>query len=161
MAAKNAVIEKEKARSDELLLNILPEEVAEELKQKGSSEARDFDHVTVMFTDFVEFTKAAEAMSAKELVKELNTCFEAFDEIIDKYRLEKIKTIGDAYMAASGLNTPKRAGAKEATLAALEMQEFINQRENLRQETGASFFKMRCGLNTGPVVAGIVGVKNI
>ncbi len=159
LADKNALIEKEKALSDELLLNILPAEVAEELKENGVSEAKDFDEVTVLFTDFVEFTKTTQKFTAKELVEELNTCFKAFDEIITRYKLEKIKTIGDAYMAASGLNKPKKAGAREATLAALEMQDFMMQRKHERLAKNQSFFEMRCGLNTGPVVAGIVGVK--
>lgn len=159
LAEKNTVIEREKARSDELLLNILPKEVAEELKDTGASKAQDFDEVTVLFTDFVEFTKTTQKFTAKELVKELNVCFKAFDEIITRYDLEKIKTIGDAYMAASGLNKPRKAGAVEATLAAIDMQAFMVQRKKERQSNNLAFFEMRCGLNTGPVVAGIVGVK--
>src|SRR6185436_4230629 len=95
-------IKKEKKRSDELLLNILPEEVAEELKEKGSADAKQFDDVTVMFTDFKGFTRISEKLSPAELVSEIDTCFKAFDSIIGKHNIEKIKTIGDAYMCAGG-----------------------------------------------------------
>lgn len=159
LANKNLIIEKEKARSDELLLNILPASVAEELKANGVAEAKDFEEVTVLFTDFVEFTKTTQEISAKELVEELNTCFKAFDEIVTRFGLEKIKTIGDAYMAASGLNIPKRAGAYESVLAAFEMQEFVQRRKLEREAQNEVFFDMRCGMNTGQVVAGIVGIK--
>ncbi|MFY0675580.1 MAG: adenylate/guanylate cyclase domain-containing protein, partial [Bacteroidia bacterium] len=90
------IIEKEKARSDDLLLNILPAQVAEELKTKGESEAQHFDQVSILFTDFKEFTQTAEKLSAKDLVNEINTCFKAFDNICEKYGIEKIKTIGDS-----------------------------------------------------------------
>ncbi|MBK9759498.1 MAG: hypothetical protein IPO90_05895 [Flavobacteriales bacterium] len=99
-------ISKEKKRSDELLLNILPAEVAEELKAKGEAEAKHVDHVTVLFTDFKGFTAMSEKLTAKELVADIHECFSAFDGIMEKYRIEKIKTIGDAYMAAGGLPTP-------------------------------------------------------
>ncbi|MBI1305528.1 MAG: tetratricopeptide repeat protein [Bacteroidetes bacterium] len=154
-----AVIEKEKDRSEHLLLNILPEEVAKELKDKGESEAKDFETVTVLFTDFVHFTQAAEKLTAKELVGEINTCFKAFDEIIGKYHLEKIKTIGDAYMAAGGLHVPSTSEPKDVVLAALEMQQFILNRKAELEAQNRVGFDMRAGIHTGPVVAGIVGVK--
>ena len=155
----NKIIQKEKDRSDELLHNILPAEVAAELKEKGESEARDFEHVTVLFTDFVEFTQTAEKLSAKELVSEINTCFRAFDEIIQKYQIEKIKTIGDAYMAAGGLHVPRTSEPGDVVRAALEMQEFMIKHQSEREEQNLPAFKMRVGIHTGPVVAGIVGVK--
>jgi len=96
------VIEEEKGKSDKLLLNILPAEIAEELKEKGSAEARDFDDVSILFTDFKVFTQISEKMSAVELVHEINFCFEKFDMICEKYGFERIKTIGDSYMAAGG-----------------------------------------------------------
>ncbi|MBN3520945.1 tetratricopeptide repeat protein [Algoriphagus lutimaris] len=151
------VLTKEKDRSDKLLLNILPSEVAEELKATGSSDARDFDQVTVIFTDFADFTKKAQHLSAKELVKELNICFKTFDEIIVNLGLEKIKTIGDAYMAAGGLNS--KAGVKEVALAAIQMKKFIDERNADPNIPKKIKFDMRCGINTGPVVAGIVGIK--
>ncbi len=150
-------LEKEKHRSDALLLNILPAEVAEELKEKGYYEAKDFSEVTVVFTDFADFTRKAHDLSAKELVMELNICFKKFDEIVTEFGLEKIKTIGDAYMAAAGLN--KKSGAKEVVLAALAMQEFIFNRNKELAQSSKVYFDMRCGINTGPVVAGIVGIK--
>ena len=153
------IIELERDRSDNLLHNILPAEVAAELKEKGKSEARDFDDVTVIFTDFVEFTQTAEKLSAKELVSEINTCFEAFDDIITKHKLEKIKTIGDAYMAAGGLHMPRTSGPKDVIKAALEMQQFMLARKSEREAQSLPAFDMRAGIHTGPVVAGIVGVK--
>jgi len=149
-------IEKEKDRSDSLLLNILPAEIAEELKQKGRADARDFDMVSILFTDFKGFTEKSEKLSAAELVNEINVCFEAFDAIMEKYGIEKIKTIGDAYMAAGGLPVPAADSVKNTVLAALEMQKFILSRKATK---GEQAFEMRVGIHTGPVVAGIVGVK--
>ena len=152
-------LQTEKERSDELLLNILPFEVAEELKIHGKSEARDFDQVTVIFTDFKEFTQTAEELSAKELVNEINTCFRKFDQIIEDHGIEKIKTIGDSYMAAGGLHKPRHTEVKDVVLAGIEMQEFMIERKKQRNAKGLAAFEMRVGINTGPVVAGIVGVK--
>jgi len=149
----------EKERSESLLLNILPSHVAEELKKHGSSPARHFEQVTVLFTDFKQFTTITEQLSAEELVAEINICFKAFDEIIGQYNIEKIKTVGDAYMAAAGLQSPKKSPPKNVILAAIKMQEFIKQRKKERQQIQLPFFEMRCGIHTGPVVAGIVGIK--
>ncbi len=149
-------IEKEKEKSDNLLLNILPEEVAEELKQKGHSDARSFEMVTVLFTDFVNFTGISENMSPENLVKEIDTCFQGFDKIVETYGLEKIKTIGDAYLAVSGLPIKKQDHATNAIKAALAMRAFMKEREGL---TGIKLHKIRIGLNSGPLVAGIVGLK--
>jgi class 3 adenylate cyclase/Tfp pilus assembly protein PilF len=153
------VIEEEKDRSDNLLLNILPEEIANELKAKGKADARDFDHVSILFTDFKEFTQLSEKLSAKDLVAEINHCFEAFDGICGKYGVEKIKTIGDSYMAAGGLPVPNEDSTKNTTLAALEMADFIIKRKAEREAQGQIGFEMRSGIHTGNVVAGIVGVK--
>lgn len=154
-----AIIEKEKERSDHLLLNILPADIAKELKEKGKADARDFDLVSILFTDFKGFTEASEKLSAKALVSEINTCFKAFDHIIGKYHIEKIKTIGDAYMAAGGLPTPDDNAVKNTVLAGLEMQEFIIKRKQKLEKEGQVSFEMRVGIHTGPIVAGIVGVK--
>ncbi|MCT4622467.1 MAG: tetratricopeptide repeat protein [Schleiferiaceae bacterium] len=154
-----SALQKEKDRSDELLLNILPHEVAEELKEQGESEARDFESVTVLFSDFKGFTQASEKLSAKALVKELNACFKAFDEIMGKYQIEKIKTIGDAYMAAGGLHSPRTSEAHDVVLAGLEMQAYMKKRKMEHEKKGRPAFSMRVGIHTGPVVAGIVGVK--
>ena len=146
----------EKKKSDDLLLNILPEEVAAELKEKGYSEARLFNDVTVLFTDFVDFTKAGDSMSAQELVNELHVCFKTFDEIISKHNIEKIKTIGDAYLAVCGLPLPVPGHAEKVVAAALEIVAFMAER---KQQLGDKTFEVRVGVHSGSVVAGIVGVK--
>mgnify|MGYP000527769203 CR=1 FL=1 len=150
-------ISKEKDRSDNLLLNILPADIAAELKENGKAEARDFENVSILFTDFKEFTQTSAKLSAKELVAEINICFEAFDSICKKYNVEKIKTIGDAYMAAGGLPIPTAESTKNTVLAALEMQAFITSRKAENDAAGKPAFEMRAGIHTGPVVAGIVG----
>lgn len=153
-------IAKSKKRSEDLLLNILPQEIVEELKLNGEVKAQEFNDVSVLFTDFKGFTASASRLSPAILVRELNSCFEAFDQIMDKYQLEKIKTIGDAYMAAGGLHRPRTSETKDVVLAALEMQEFVEFRKklaSLRRED--AFFDMRVGIHTGTVVAGIVGLK--
>lgn len=154
-----AIIEKEKKRSDELLLNILPYEVAEELKANGQAAAKDFDKVSILFTDFKSFTEKAAQLSATELLAEINHCFEAFDLICEEFQIEKIKTIGDAYMAAGGLPVPSQDAARITVLAALKMQAFIQERYHRRNLSDEIGFEMRVGIHTGPVVAGIVGVK--
>ncbi len=154
-----AVLQIEKDRSENLLLNILPADIAAELKEKGKADARDFDQVSILFTDFKDFTEQSEKLSAADLVNEINHCFEAFDHITEKHGVEKIKTIGDAYMAAGGLPVPGEDSVKNAVLAALEMQEFIEARYQAQTKEGKAAFRMRAGVHTGPVVAGIVGVK--
>ena len=154
-----AVIEKEKQRSEELLLNILPEEVAEELKEKGHSDAQLIEHVTVLFTDFKGFTALSEKVTPKELVKDLHECFSAFDRICEKYGIEKIKTIGDAYMAAGGLPRPNATHATDVVQAALEMAAIVEEGKLQKKRQGLPFFEIRIGVHTGPVVAGIVGIK--
>jgi adenylate cyclase len=146
----------EKNKSDELLRNILPEEVAEELKAHGYSKARLFNEVTVMFTDFVNFTSASEQMQPEDLVDELHTCFKAFDTIISKYGIEKIKTIGDAYLAVCGLPVPHAEHAVKTASAAMDILGFMQER---RQLLGDKTFEVRVGLHSGNVIAGIVGVK--
>jgi len=152
-------IQKALHRSDELLLNILPEEVAAELKAKGSAEAVNLDQVTVLFTDFKGFTAMSELVTPKALVRDLNECFSAFDHITEKYGIEKIKTIGDAYMAAGGLPTPNTTHATDVINAALEMRDFIAEGKARKIAAGLPYFEIRIGVHTGPVVAGIVGVK--
>ncbi len=153
---RNKIIEQEKKRSDDLLLNILPMEVAEELKDKGSAAAKHFDHVTVMFTDFVGFTKISEQMDAQQLIDELDACFKGFDGIIGKYNIEKIKTIGDAYLAVAGLPTADPEHAKHVVNAALEIVALMDKR---RKTLGDKTFQLRVGVHSGSVVAGIVGIK--
>ncbi len=158
LADKNKIIEKERERSDELLRNILPAEIAEELKEKGKATARKYNNVTVMFTDFKDFTKISEKLTPEQLVQELDHCFKAFDYIIEAYDIEKIKTIGDAYMCASGL-TSRTTFPNDIIKAALEMQEFMEDYKRERLRLGLPYFEARIGLHTGPVVAGVVGVN--
>jgi class 3 adenylate cyclase len=152
-------IRKGKKLSDELLLNILPSEVAEELKAKGRAEAKHFDAVTVMFTDFKGFTQISERLTPEELVDEINTCFKAFDTIITKYNIEKIKTIGDSYMCAGGLPVVNNTNAIDVVNAALEIQKFMQGHLQQRKNENKELFEIRIGIHTGPVVAGIVGIK--
>ena len=152
-------LKEEKKKSDDLLLNILPEEVAEELKQKGSAEAQLMEEVTVLFTDFKGFTAMAELLSPKELVHDIHECFSEFDRIMSKYGIEKIKTIGDAYMAAGGIPTPNTTHAQDVVNAALEIAAFIETGKALKIAKGLPYFEIRIGVHTGPVVAGIVGIK--
>jgi adenylate cyclase len=151
----NKLLGKEKQKSEDLLLNILPSEIADELKDRGATTAKHFDEVTVLFTDFVNFTGAGERMGTQKLVEELHNCFKAFDEIIGRYNIEKIKTIGDAYLAVSGLPVPDDRHAQNVMNAAIEIRSFMLQ----RKKEGHDTFEIRIGIHTGPVVAGIVGVK--
>ena len=150
-------ISAEKAKAESLLLNILPAETAMELEQNGKIEAQEFDEVTVLFTDFVSFSQQAEKVNPDQLVKSIDYYFRAFDEISTKYKLEKIKTIGDSYMCACGLPTPNPVHAKQIISAAKEMIAVVN--EELEKQDGLNHFEIRIGVNTGPVVAGIVGIK--
>lgn len=152
-------IGKERDRSDNLLLNILPVTVAEELKEKGEAEARLIHEATVLFTDFKGFTALSEKVTPKELVKDLHECFSLFDNICEKHGIEKIKTIGDAYMAAGGLPTPNATHAQDVVKAALEMAKVVEEGKAKKIASGLPFFEIRIGIHTGPVVAGIVGVK--
>jgi class 3 adenylate cyclase len=154
-----AAIQKEKDISEGLLLNILPEEVAAELKAKGEAEARLIDEVTVLFTDFKGFTAMSEKLSPKELVRDIHECFSEFDRIMERHGIEKIKTIGDAYMAAGGLPIPNGTHAFDVVNAALEIRDFIQAGKALKIAQGLPFFEIRVGVHTGPVVAGIVGLK--
>ncbi len=149
----------EKKRSEDLLLNILPYDVAEELKDTGTAVAKQYDKVTILFSDFEDFTGASERLSPQALVGELNACFGAFDHIITAHGLEKIKTIGDSYMCVGGLPDPKSSTSADVVHAALEMQAFMAARKEERDELELPVFEMRLGIHTGPVVAGIVGVK--
>ncbi len=150
-------IGKEKERSDGLLLNILPKETADELKAHGYAESRYFDEVSVLFTDFVGFTKFSEKMEPGEVVEVIHECFSIFDDIVNRHGVEKIKTIGDAYMAAGGLPSPNETHAVDVVRAALEMQEAMIQYFEGRKDKGLPTMAVRVGINTGPVVAGIVG----
>jgi len=151
----NKKIADEKQKSDDLLLNILPFEVAEELKEKGKTSAKHFDEVSVLFTDFVNFTANSERIGVQEVLNELNICFTEFDRIMEKYNLEKIKTIGDAYLAVSGLPISNDQHAKNAVSASLEILSYIQH----RKQHNPNALNIRIGIHSGAVIAGIVGVK--
>ena len=150
-------ISREKKISESLLLNILPSETAKELKLNGKVDAVKFDEVTVLFTDFVEFSRLAEHIEPVQLVKSIDFYFKGFDEITTKHGLEKIKTIGDSYMCACGLPTMNKMHARNVINAAREMIELVNKAKFAQD--GLSHFDVRIGIHTGPVVAGIVGIK--
>ena len=152
------VIDREKQRSDQLLLNILPEQTAKELKNHGKVNSHRFDSVTVLFTDFKDFTRCSENVSPEVLVESVDHYFSKFDEIIDKYDLEKIKTVGDAYMCAGGLPFPTKDHALLTVLAGIEIAEFVENERNHPSDNIIPF-EVRIGVNTGTVVAGVVGKK--
>ncbi len=154
----NLIIDKERNKSDHLLRNILPEETVNELKEFGKVKAQRFESVSVMFTDFKSFTKHAEHLSPEALVKSLDYYFSFFDQIVEKFQLEKIKTLGDSYMCASGLPFPQDDHAERIVLAAMEMVDFVEKSKKQEDDTLIRF-DMRIGISSGPVVAGVVGKK--
>lgn len=158
ISESKTVIEQEKEKSDQLLLNILPPAVATELKENGASAPRQYEEVSVIFTDFKGFTNIAERLSPEELVKTLDKIFLEFDLICEKNGLNRIKTIGDAYMAACGLPEPMDNHAHRTTRAAMEMRDYI-ARFNAELEPGQPKWAIRIGVNSGPVVAGVVGIR--
>ncbi len=153
------IIEIAKAQSDSLLLNILPEEIAEELKKFGKSYARKHDQVSVLFADIKGFTSIAEKLTPVKLVTQLDEVFGAFDNIIAKYGMEKIKTIGDAYMCACGLPKADNENAVKAVKAAFDMQHWIREFGLGNIIQNLPVFEVRIGIDTGPLVAGVVGLK--
>lgn len=155
--SKNTMISFEKAQSDKLLRNILPDEIADELKNTGKAKARHYNKVSVLFTDFKGFTSRSENMTPEEIIEELNKCFSVFDTIIEKYNLEKIKTIGDAYMCAGGLPIENETNPIDAIKAGLEIQEYMENYKNESIQNNLPFYECRLGINTGEVVAGVVG----
>lgn len=155
----NKILDGQKAEIESLLLNILPAEVAKELQVKGYAEPKYYESVAVMFTDFKGFTLIADKMSPQELLQELNVCFLAFDAIIEKYNLEKIKTIGDSYMCAGGIPTLNELHVENVVHASLEIRDFIATFNQKRIQAGSQPWDMRIGIHVGPVVAGVVGKK--
>lgn len=155
--AKNEALLAEQQRSESLLLNILPAIVADELKQNGVTKARRYEQATVMFVDFKEFSKIAKALTPEQLVNELDVYFKAFDAIISKYKIEKIKTIGDAYMCVGGLPDVKGSSPKDVVMAALEIQALMEQYKMEREKANKPYFEARIGIHTGPLIAGVVG----
>jgi class 3 adenylate cyclase len=150
-------LEAEKLKSDALLLNILPREIADELKNKKQATPRFYKMVSVLFCDFKGFTEYTEKHTPEQIVRELNECFSAFDDICARFNMEKIKTIGDAYMCAGGVPKPNLTNAADAVLAGLAMQEFIEKRKYQKRLRGEPYLELRVGIHTGPVLAGVVG----
>lgn len=146
-------LEREKEKSDRLLVNILPHQTALELKEKGHSQPRHYEKVTILFTDFSGFTKVAAKLSPIELVERLGECFSAFDGIISKYKLEKIKTIGDSYMCAGGVPAANESNPFDMLHAALEIRDWTHEWNSKAHEK----WELRIGVHTGKVVAGVIG----
>lgn len=149
----------EKQKSEDLLLNILPESIAGELKERGKTTPHRFESATVMFTDFKGFTQFSEKHSPEELVKLVDHYFSAFDQIVKKHGIEKIKTIGDSYMCVSGIPVPRADHAATMLRAAFEFRDFVNSEAARKQKANQPFLRMRIGLHSGPLVAGVVGSR--
>jgi class 3 adenylate cyclase/Tfp pilus assembly protein PilF len=155
----NNALDHQKQQIEGLLLNILPAEVAKELQAKGHATPRNYESASVMFTDFKNFTSLADKMPPQKLVEELNDCFIAFDDIIERNNLEKIKTIGDSYMCAGGIPTENDNHVFDVVKASLEIQEYIQKTNEERTKNGRELWGVRIGIHTGPLVAGVVGKK--
>lgn len=155
------LLQKEKDKTEKLLKKIIPESTAEELKQKGKARARAYKKVSVLFTDFVGFTKISEKMNPTELVKRLDVYFTKFDEIIVKNNLEKIKTIGDAYMCAGGVPVRNNTNPIDTCVAALQIQDYMNKRKNDAIANTDEYWELRLGINTGEVTAGVIGSERL
>ncbi len=155
----NKILDRQNAEIESLILNILPQEVAHELQKTGNATPRFYEKASVLFTDFKNFSKLADELSPQEVVSELSECFVAFDEIIENNNLEKIKTIGDSYMCAGGIPTPDDQHPLDMINASLQIQEFIKDRNEKRALLNLPAWDIRIGVNTGPIVAGVVGKK--
>jgi len=158
ITAQKAIIAVEKEKSDSLLLNILPVSVATELKETGKSLPRHFDEISIVFTDFAGFTSISEKLSAVELVETLDKIFLEFDLIVERNGLNRIKTIGDAYMCAAGIPDLDAQHATKAVNTAIEMRDFV-ETFNKNIPEGEPLWNIRIGVNSGPVVAGVVGIR--
>ncbi len=154
-------LEIEKEKSERLLRNVIPDSMADELLEKGEASARAFKVVSVMFTDFVGFTKIADTMNPSDLVKRLDVFFRKFDEIIFNNNLERIKTIGDAYMAAGGVPVRNNTNPIDTVLAGLQIQHYIKSLQQEAQDAGEIPWQLRLGINTGEVTAGVIGTKRL
>lgn len=155
----NRELEVSRVKSDELLLNVLPPMIAEELKSMGRVEPKVYPQATVGFTDFVGFTSLSEKLTPSVLLEILDYCFTAFDGIVTRFGLEKLKTIGDSYMFAGGLPKPCPRHAIDCVGAALAMRDFMATERKRREQLGLPMWQMRLGLNTGAVTAGVIGRK--
>lgn len=153
------IAEEERRKNENLLLNILPADIAKELKEKGATEPVLYENVSVMFTDFKGFTQIAEILTPQELIRDLDACFVQFDKITERYNLEKLKTIGDSYMCAGGIPNQNKTHAIDSVLAALEIQSFMNLMKQIKAEQGLPYWELRLGIHSGPLVAGVIGEK--
>lgn len=149
----------EKARSDEMLLNILPKKIASELKDRGQVEPRFYNSASILFGDFSGFTQLAEQIQPKALIELLHQYFGAFDKIVSKHNVEKLKTIGDAYMCAAGLPGESRGHALASCFAALDIQQHMKRTNLQREKLRMPRWDMRIGIHSGPIIAGVVGEK--
>lgn len=147
---------KEKEKTDNLLARVLPRETATELKETGKVNTQKFNMVTVLFSDIQGFTRITDELNPENLIDQLDKFFLYFDSVVDKYKIEKIKTIGDAYMCAGGIPHKNRTNPVEVVLAALEMMYFMRE-INLEHNPGQDIWDLRIGIDTGPVIAGVVG----
>ena len=154
---RTAELMSEKAKTDDLLANLLPKDTADELKNTGKATSQKYNMATVLFSDIQGFTKIAEEMNPEKLIDELDNFFFHFDSVVEKYNIEKIKTIGDAYMCAGGIPYKNRTNPVEVVLAALEMQDYMKQ---LRQKN-INIWDLRIGVHTGAIIAGVVGHKRV
>ena len=154
---QTSLLKSEIRKSDDLLLNILPGFAIQELKQTGKTAPRHHKNATVIFIDIVGFTKIAEKLNAEELVQELDYCFKNFDEIVIKHGLEKIKTIGDAYLCVGGVPVQKDSSTKDAVRASLDLLGFTKQWNAKRVKEGKAPWDIRIGIHTGPAISGVVG----
>ncbi len=152
-------LEIEKNKTDDLLQNILPYEIAEQLKNKGEVRAKKYRMVSIMFTDFKDFTKISSDLEPEEIIKELGVYFRKFDDITENHFIEKIKTIGDAYMCVGGLPLRNKSNPIDVVVAALEIQKFMKNYNESRRAKGMTVWELRVGIHTGKVVAGVIGTK--
>ena len=152
-------IHTEREKSERLLLNILPADVARELKEHGRTRPQRYESASVLFTDFEGFTQIAAELSPEELIGELDRCFSYFDQVSERYGLEKLKTIGDSFMCAGGIPVTNRTHAVDCVLAALEIQAFMNRMKEIKAEQGLPYWELRLGIHSGPLVAGVIGEK--
>lgn len=154
-------LEQEKSKTDSILKNILPSEVADELKDKGKVKPMHYACTSVMFTDFEGYTKISKILTADELIQELEACFNGFDKICGKYKLEKIKTIGDSYMCVGGAPTQNKTHAIDCVLAAIKFQQFIEAERYIKEAKNLPYFNIRIGINSGEIIAGVMGTKKL
>jgi adenylate cyclase len=152
-----AAADAERQQSEKLLLNILPPAIAEELKANDRVQPRFFDGISILFADFKNFTNLTETLEPAALLRQLEDYFAVFDEICARWRMEKLKTIGDAYISVGGLPEPNRTHALDAVIAALQIQDQMARVNRQRERLRLPLWEVRIGVNTGPVIAGVIG----